>query len=292
MTAPVLAILCTGKAVGIALTVGAEVVEACTVEARRKGAALDDVQALLALGARTLTVADALIADHHAATAATWVVVRPAAPSREGHGRFSAGAAHRTGAAVATGVVAGVVLGALHGRGVTPVLVDAPHHDADETTVPECLVGRIPAAWHDAHPDRHRKGADRAPQRTAYLAGQSAPVPAPVAPVRALPTAPALYPPVRTAVPDAAVSAARAYAQSLIAAVRAAAPQTDADLLAAARHALSSTPIPDGGRSLSAVDLAVTCVLSAGIARHLYALPTDLRARLGAITTTPLRSTR
>lgn len=281
MTGHVLAIAATGKAVGVCLTVGREVVEACTVDDLRKGAALDDVVALVDLGSRTLAVAAALLADH-AATAATWVVVRPATPAREGHGRFSAGAAHRTGAAVATGVVAGVVLGALAARSVVPVLVDAA--GSADTEVPEVLVGRVPVAWHTAHPERHRKGADRLPQRLAYLAGQSASVPA--APARVLPTAPPYAPPVRTAKPAAAAAAtaARTYAQALIAAVRAADPATDEDLLAAARLALSTTPIPDGGRSLTAVDLAVTAVLSAGVARHLYALPNDLRTRLGALT--------
>lgn len=151
-----------------------------------------------------------------------WVVVRPAAPSREGHGRFSAGAAHRTGAAVATGVVAGVLLGGLAARGVVPVLVDAA--DSADTGVPEVLVGRIPAAWLEAHPERHRKGSDRAVQRAAYLAGQAAPVPA-APPARVLPTVrPPYAPPPPTAQPDATATAARAYAQTLIQQVRAADP--------------------------------------------------------------------
>ena len=295
MNAPVIAIVAAGKTVGICLTRGAEVSEACTCETAGRGAALDDIPALVALGQRALEVADALIATH-SALAAVWTVGRPTAPSRDGQQRRAiAGASHVTQAAVAAGVTAGVILGGLHARGIIPVLGDADARDDRRDGTPTVLSGHVPADWLTGHPDRHRRGADRTPQRIAYWLGQRVPAATP-----ATPAAPAPLPttrPVPAVAPAAVVStpvnAARGYAAALVAHVRAANPATDSALLAAAREALSSTPIPDGGRSLTAVDLAVTCVLRTGIATHLWAFEPDLRARLGAITTpTPLRSTR
>lgn len=291
MTAPVLAIVAAGKTVGIALTVGVDVVEACTVETAGRGAALDDVDALVALGLRALTVADALITTH-SARGAVWTVARPVAPSRDGQQRRAiSGSAHVVGAAVAAGVTAGVILGGLHARGIIPVLGDADSRDDKRDGTPALVTGHVPADWLTAHPARHRRGADRQPQRIAYWLAQRAPAAPAARP--ALPTTR----PVPAVVPVVAVVStpvdARGYAAALIAHVRAADPQTDSALLAAAREALATTPIPDGGRSLTAVDLAVTCVLRTGIATHLWAFEPDLRARLGAITTpTPLRSTR
>lgn len=159
-------------------------IEACTVASSTKGAALDNIVALVDLGIRALAVADELLTDHNA-TSASWVMFTPAEPSREGHRRHTVGATHRTKAAVAAGVVTGVLLGALATRVVVPVLLDSPSLPADDAAMPEVLSGKIPVDWITAHPERHQRGSDRQPQRAAYLAGQTVPT-API--VRALPT--------------------------------------------------------------------------------------------------------